>query len=169
LHLSADATLDIEAASIFVSFIFCCQCAFEVQIAKDIFGIEDGAMLAYMPKDPFATQMRARVEADEDFKAEWMRIISTIWECMQYVETEPTHADFMELYPCQEIRNWMTEFVGSHEARKTELQARRVDVLRSLAHLHGATVVRGGDAGLGKRKLEEMSALLACFQRMSYT
>jgi hypothetical protein len=26
----------------------------------------------------------------------------------------------------------------------------------------------GGEAELGKRKLEKMSALLACFQRMSY-
>ena len=29
--------------------------------------------------------------------------------------------------------------------------------------------VAGGEAGLGKRKLEQMSALLACFQRMSFT
>ena len=173
LHLSADASLAIDAAAIWI--FFCCQCAFEVRISKDIFGIEDVEMEAYMPKDPFASQMRARVNADEDFKAEWMRIISTTWECMQYMEVEPQHAEFMELYPCQETWNWINAFVGSHEARKTELQARRVNVLRNLAHLHPVTAGRVGEARWEprgqadhKRKLEQMSGLLACLQRMSY-
>ena len=167
LQLSADTTIDIENALIYMSFFFCCQCAFEVQIAHDIFGIEDEDVLAFMPKDPFASEMRARMDVDEDFKAEWMKMLSTTWKCIQYTEKEPQYAEFMELYPSQETWNYINKFVGSHEARKTELQARRVEVLRNLAHLHGATVGRGGEAGLGKRKLAEMSALLACLQRMA--
>ena len=178
-QLSPDASLHSEVEGILFSFIFCCQCVFELQIA-DLLGIEE--ITERMPKDPFASQVRARAHSDEycnivcarahrdgDFKSEWMKIIRTIWECYQYAEIEPTSAMFMELHPVEDICNLIDTFVGSHEARKTELHARRVDVRRKLAHLHGATVVVGGEAGLGKRKLEQMSALLACFQRMSYT
>ena len=173
LELSPDASVDSDVGCIVFSFVFCCQCVFELRMADvlalSLEHVQHEEVVQRLPKDPFASQVRARVNADKDFKAEWMRIIGTIWECFQYFEIEPTHAEFMELYPVQDMWNHIDAFVGSHEARKTELHARRVDVRRKLAHLHGATVVVAGEAGLGKRKLEQMSALLACFQRMSYT
>jgi hypothetical protein len=178
LELSPSASVDSDVGCIVFSFIFCCQCVFELRMA-DVLAlslehvhVQHEEVLERLPKDPFASQVRARVNADKDFKAEWMKIIRTIWECYQYTEIEPKIAMFMELDPLNRVKNICNDidtFVGSHEALKTELHARRVDVRRKLAHLHGATVVVGGEAELGKRKLEKMSALLACFQRMSYT
>jgi hypothetical protein len=177
LELSPDASVDSDVGCIVFSFIFCCQCVFELRMA-DVLAlslehvhVQHEEVLERLPKDPFASQVRKRVHRDEVFKSEWMKIIRTIWECYQYAEIEPKIAMFMELDPLNRVENICNDidtFVGSHEALKTELHARRVDVRRKLAHLHGATVVVGGEAGPGKRKLEQMSALLACFQRMSY-
>ena len=60
----------------------------------------------------------------------------TSWECMQYMQSAPTSSEFMELYPFHGLLNDINAYIAAHESRKTELQARRVDVLRNLAHLH---------------------------------
>ena len=58
------------------------------------------------------------------------------------MDNVPTHSEFMELYPFHDLRNDVNVYIATHESKKTQLQARRVEANRNLAHLHPVTVGR---------------------------
>lgn len=176
VQLTPDLSLDTHLIFVFFAFIYCCQCVFETPVAKDIFNILKDGLDDVMPKEPFLSRFRQVVHTNRDFKSKWMHIIRTTFECMQYMESAPTSSEFMQLYPCHDLLNNINANIETREARKTELQVRRVDVLRNLAHLHPDTIDRGSpspdlthphhasyDAGgaSNKRKLDDMSTLLS--------
>ena len=142
MQLNPDVQLQDQVTYMFITFIFCCQCVFEIEIANDIIRIPPDDVRDIMPKEPFLSQFRERFRTDTDFKADWMLITSTIWISMQYMDIEPTNSYFMELYPFHDLRNDVNAFIATLESKKTKLQARRVEANRNLAHLHPATVGR---------------------------
>ncbi len=173
MQLTTDISLHEQVSGMFITFIFCCQCVFSTDIIKDVF-VDDIAFLDMLtPREPFLSEFRRLFAADKVFKAEWMRITRSIWESMQYMDSAPTSSDFMALYPFHDALNEINASIATHESKKTELQTRRRDVLRNLAHLHAATAGRGSPSnpapqhadpdGAGpsnKRKLDQMATLL---------
>ena len=81
----------------------------------------------------------------------------------------------MELYPFHDLLNSINAYIATRESHKTELQTRRVTVLRNLTHLHPDTAGGGspspdlvhphhappdGGGPSNKRKLADMVTLL---------
>ena len=86
-QLTPDLSLETQLIFIFFAFVYCCQCVFETPIAKDVFSISKDGLDDVMSKEPFLSQFRQIFHTNQDFKAEWMHIISTTFECMQYMES----------------------------------------------------------------------------------
>ena len=134
----------------FMIFLFCCQCVFEIQIAKYVFKehIDEDIDDWVMPSEPFLGQFRELFNSDEDFKSEWKYIIINIWKSIQYMETNPKDSDFLNLYPWYDYIISANNLISTHQSQKPKLQARRRDLLRNLAHLHADTVDRGSPSNL---------------------
>jgi hypothetical protein len=174
---STEQTTEIVSQFVFLSFDFCCQCVFDISVTRDVFHYDEDFMNDFIPKEPFLGQFRELFYTDKNFKAKWMHIITSAWKFIQYVDMAdvvPTTSFFMHFYPGHETLHEISEFVSTHESQKKELQARRRDVLRHLAHLHHATVGRYHPSPIvsqhhvhpeepvpsNKRKLEYMTTLL---------
>jgi len=182
MQVNNDASQVIEQDVLtmtFMIFLFCCQCVFEIQIAKYVFKehIDEDIDDWVMPSEPFLGQFRELFNSDEDFKSEWKYIIINIWKSIQYMETNPKESDFLHLYPWYDYIISANNLISTHQSQKPKLQARRLEVLRDLAHLHPDTIHRGSPSpilipehstpdGAGpsnKRKLTEMATLLDRF------
>jgi hypothetical protein len=179
MQLTDINTLREQMGAIVYYFIWCVECAFDIRLPqKNTNYSPDDADVKIMPKEPFLGQIRQLFATNPDFKAEWTCIMSTMWKSSQYIdnepEVEPKNSDeFPDLIPHHICLYVLNKALATFESKKTELQARRVDLLRNLAHLHAATAGRGSPShpapqhadpdGAGtsnKRKLSEMSTLL---------
>jgi hypothetical protein len=159
------------------AFLWCSACIFEIHFPAYHDDSPDFNN-EVIPKEPFVGQIRELFATNKDFKDEWMGIMSTMWKSSQYMdnepEVEPTHSDeFINFYPHHQCLDAINAALATFESHKTELTARRVDLLRSLAHLHAATAGKSSPSnpaphhappdGAGrsnKRKLDAMATLL---------
>ena len=96
-----------------------------------------------LPIEPFLSRFRLLLKTNRHVQTEWMCIISTSWESMQYLDSATTTSEFMGLYPFHDTLNAVHAYIATRESRKTELRAFHLEVLWELAHLHPDTAGAG--------------------------
>ena len=137
-------------AAFFVFFVFCIIHELNEGLFGEFEGDPDTGKI--VPQEPFASQIHEVLKTDKDFKAKWMVILGATWKTLNYMgeDLEPpghdrrsdvrrTRAEFIRRPALDEFVTPISAHLAKKEQHGKELEARRVEVWRKLAHVHGAT------------------------------